>query len=80
MALMDGKCCTVTGGAGSLGLASATLLLAEGAKVMLVDRNQDDLDHAAAGLEIGDVLTVAADVTKAEDTQAYISQAVETWG
>lgn len=80
MALMDGKCCIITGGAGSLGLASAKLLLREGAKVMLVDRNSDDLDQAAAGLDSGDVLTAVADVTEAEDTQAYISQAVETWG
>lgn len=80
MALMDGKCCIVTGGAGSLGLASAKLLLREGAKVMLVDRNSDDLDQAAAGLDSGDVLTAVADVAEAEDTQAYISQAVETWG
>lgn len=80
MALMDGKCCIITGGAGSLGLASAKLLLREGAKVMLVDRNSDDLDQAAAGLDSGDVLTAVADVTEAEDTQAYISQAVERWG
>lgn len=80
MALMDGKCCIITGGAGSLGLASAKLLLREGAKVMLVDRNSDDLDQAAAGLDSGDVLTAVADVAEAEDTQAYISQAVETWG
>ena len=58
MALMDGKCCIVTGGAGSIGLASAALLLSEGAKVMLVDRSQGDLDQAAAGLDGGDVLTL----------------------
>ncbi|MDA1089496.1 MAG: SDR family NAD(P)-dependent oxidoreductase [Proteobacteria bacterium] len=80
MALMDGKCCIVTGGAGSLGLASAKVLLAEGAKVMLVDLSQDDLDKAAAELNSSDVLTAAADVTKAADTQAYINQAVEAWG
>ena len=77
MALMDGKCCIVTGGAGSIGLASAALLLSEGAKVMLVDRSQGDLDQAAAGLDGGDVLTAAADVTDAADTQGYISQAME---
>ena len=32
---MQGKVCVVTGGAGSIGLASAKLLHAEGAKVML---------------------------------------------
>lgn len=80
MALMDGKCCIVTGGAGNIGLASASLLLSEGAKVMLVDRSQGDLDQAAAGLDGGDVLTAAADVTDAADTKGYISQAMEAWG
>ena len=79
MALMDGKGCVITGGAGSLGLASAKALLAEGAKVLLVDQSQDDIDTAAAGLE-GEVLTHAADVTQAQDTQAYIAAAVDAWG
>ena len=79
MALMDGKGCVITGGAGSLGLASAKALLAEGAKVLLVDQSQDDIDTVAAGLE-GEVLTHAADVTQAQDTQAYIAAAVDAWG
>ncbi len=77
---MDGKCCIVTGGAGSLGLASAKLLAGEGAKVMLVDRNADDLARAAEALGSDDVLTAAADVTDAADTRAYIAQAMEAWG
>ena len=38
-------------------------LLAEGAKVLLVDQFQDALDDAAGGLA-GEVLTQVADVTK----------------
>jgi NAD(P)-dependent dehydrogenase (short-subunit alcohol dehydrogenase family) len=34
---LEGKTCVVTGGAGSIGLATARLFLAEGAQVMLVD-------------------------------------------
>src|SRR6266849_9399830 len=37
MGLLDGRVCVITGGAGSLGLASARRFLDEGAKVMLVD-------------------------------------------
>ena len=48
MGLVEGKTCIVTGGAGSLGLASARALLAEGAKVMLVDIDADKLAHAVA--------------------------------
>ena len=80
MALMDGKCCIVTGGAGSLGVASAKLLLREGAKVLLVDQNQDDLERAASALGPGDIQIATADVTKTTDTQAYIEQAISAWG
>ena len=79
MALMDGKGCVITGGAGSLGLASARVLLAEGAKVLLVDQSRDDLKAAADGLA-GEVLTQVADVTRCEDTEAYITRAVRAWG
>jgi NAD(P)-dependent dehydrogenase (short-subunit alcohol dehydrogenase family) len=41
MGIMDGKVCIITGGAGSVGLASASLLLQEGARVMLVDQNEE---------------------------------------
>lgn len=80
MALMDNKCCIITGGAGSLGLESARLLLSEGAKVLLVDRSQADLDTAAAALGGDNILTVAADVTDAAQTQAYIGKAIDSWG
>lgn len=80
MALMDNKCCIITGGAGSLGLASAKLLLSEGARVLLVDRSREDLDKAAEGLEEDKVLTATADVTDADQTKAYIGKAIDAWG
>ena len=53
MGIMTGKTCVVTGGAGSIGLASASLLHQEGARVMLVDRNAKGLEEAAANLIAG---------------------------
>ena len=47
MGMLDGKICIVTGGAGSLGLASARLLLKEGGRVMLVDNNGDELTQGS---------------------------------
>ena len=41
MGIMDSKVCIITGGAGSLGLAGAKLMLEEGAKVMLVDNSKE---------------------------------------
>ena len=82
MGIMEGKVCIVTGGAGSLGLASAMLLIKEGARVMLVDKQPKGLAKAAAALK-GDadfVSAVAADVSDAGQTKNYIDRTVEKWG
>ena len=90
MGIMTGKTCVVTGGAGSIGLASASLLRQEGARVMLVDRDVKSLREAAASLTAGAtagqagaaerVATVAANVADAEDTKRYLGETVRRWG
>jgi NAD(P)-dependent dehydrogenase (short-subunit alcohol dehydrogenase family) len=83
MAKLDGKVCIVTGGAGSLGLASARLFVAEGAKVMLVDLSTADLAKAASmlgGNSGSSVATAAADVTRAEDVRKFVDATVARWG
>jgi len=77
---LDGKVCVVTGAAGSLGLASVQRLLREGAKVLLVDREEAALAAAAKSLPMDRIATIAADVAKAEDTRRYIDAAVQRWG
>jgi len=47
--IMTGKTCVVTGGAGSIGLASAALLLEEGARVMLVGTEPEEPRRRAGG-------------------------------
>jgi len=82
MGIMNGKVCIVTGGAGSIGLASAALLLQEGAKVMLVGHNEDNLVRAAKTLAVGaDTLgIVKANVADTGDTQKYFTETVTRWG
>src|SRR5262245_29135098 len=81
MGVMDGKVCVVTGAAGSIGLASALLFAAEGARVMLVDRDQGELDTAARRFaDAGRVATCAADVADTAATRRYIAATVERWG
>jgi NAD(P)-dependent dehydrogenase (short-subunit alcohol dehydrogenase family) len=82
MGIVDGKVCVITGGGGSLGLASASLLLREGARVMLVDNNQENLTRAAKALNANADLigTVKADVTDTQETRKYINQTVAKWG
>ncbi len=80
MGLLDNKVCAITGGAGSVGLASARLFLKEGAKVMLVDLREADLARAAGELASGDLATCAADVSRSEDVRRYIDATVKRFG
>jgi NAD(P)-dependent dehydrogenase (short-subunit alcohol dehydrogenase family) len=80
MPLLQDKVCVITGGAGSLGLASARLFLSEGAKVMLVDLDEGGLAHAMRELADAKVDTVAADVSGAEGAKAYIERTVARFG
>lgn len=82
MGTMTGKVCVITGGAGSIGLESAKLLLQEGAKVMLVGRNEENLLRAAKNLNADpdSVATTKANVADTQETQNYIRQTVARWG
>jgi len=80
MGLLDNKVCVVTGGAGSLGLASAKLFAREGARVMLVDLKDDDLACAKAALGSPNVETCTADVSKADAVKNYIDRTVQAFG
>jgi NAD(P)-dependent dehydrogenase (short-subunit alcohol dehydrogenase family) len=76
---MQNKVCVITGGAGSIGAASAKLLRDEGAKVMLVDIDQAALQKTATGIG-GDVAWYAADVTKSDQVEAAIATTLERFG
>jgi NAD(P)-dependent dehydrogenase (short-subunit alcohol dehydrogenase family) len=81
MGALDGKVCIVTGGAGSIGFASARLFAEAGARVMLVDREAAALADAARRIGKPDrTATRAADVADAAATRAYIGETVERWG
>lgn len=80
MGLLTGKVAIVTGGAGSLGSATARLFLAEGARVMLVDRSAEDLGPVAAALDHPHVATCVADVTRAAEVERYVDATVARFG
>lgn len=82
MGIMNNKVCIVTGAAGSIGLASAQLLLQEGAKVMLVGRNEEHLNAALKVMKPYStfVAIMKADVSRADDTRKYINDTVSRWG
>jgi len=80
MGIMDGKHCVITGGAGSVGLASAKALAEAGATIMLVDRDIAALERAADSIGANNTLVVAADISKTSEVQAFVKQAAESWG
>lgn len=80
MGQLQDKVCIVTGGAGSIGLASARRFVAEGAKVMLVDLHEHQLRTAAAELPASQVAFMTGDVGRAQDVRAYVDATVERWG
>jgi NAD(P)-dependent dehydrogenase (short-subunit alcohol dehydrogenase family) len=74
---LDGKVALVTGGGSGIGAATARLFAAEGAKVALVDRNDEGLAKVAAGL---DAITIAADVSSDAEARAGVAKVMEKWG
>lgn len=80
MGRLQDKVCLVTGGAGSLGAATAKLFLAEGAKVMLADLEEAALRRTQAALGGGDLETVVCDVTRAASVDSAVEAVARRWG
>ena len=81
MKRLKDKVALITGGAAGIGLETARFFLGEGARVALVDLDEDDLSDAARDLgNPDDLLTIAADVSSVEDSNRYVAQTVETFG
>jgi NAD(P)-dependent dehydrogenase (short-subunit alcohol dehydrogenase family) len=76
---LSGKVAIVTGGSGGIGLATARLLVQEGASVLLVDLSEERLRDVAQPLG-PNVAWASADVSKAGDTQRYVAEAVSRFG
>ncbi len=82
--LMKNKVIIVTGAAMGLGLAASKVLALKGAKVVMVDFNDDALAKAASEIKSEvpevEILTIKADVSKEEDVKAYVDQSVQKFG
>ena len=80
IARLAGKSALITGGAGSIGLATAHSFVAEGARVLIVDLDRGELERAAASLGSDDVVFSVADVTSSEQVDAAVGRAVDEFG
>ena len=74
---LQGRHAVITGGASGIGLASARAFLREGARVILLDRDEAAL--AAAAAELG-VAGIAVDVAEPGSAQAAVDAAARTLG
>ena len=73
---LEDKVAVVTGSSKGIGKAIAVELAREGCRVALAARGEKDLEEAAEDVRrsgsSGDVLAVAADVTKADEVERLI--------
>jgi NAD(P)-dependent dehydrogenase (short-subunit alcohol dehydrogenase family) len=78
---LDGRVAVVTGAAGVIGAATMRLLAERGAKIVAVDRRQQDLQAAIRELPASaQALAVTADVTREDDVAGYVRAAVDQFG
>jgi len=77
--LMKGKIAAITGAASGIGLECARTLIAEGAKVVLVDRAQDKLEQLCR--ELGpNALPLVVDLLKPSDVSGMLPRILDIAG
>ena len=76
---ISGKVALITGGASGLGLATAKKLNENGAKIMLLDANEENLKKAKESIS-KDVSSCLANVTEEDSVAKAIKDTVEDFG
>jgi 3-oxoacyl-[acyl-carrier protein] reductase len=80
---LKGKVAIVTASSRGIGRAAAEALAAEGARIAMCARTTADVMAAAEQIRAhtgGEVLAVAADLTKADDIQRVVDRTAEAYG
>jgi NAD(P)-dependent dehydrogenase (short-subunit alcohol dehydrogenase family) len=81
MGMLDGKVLMITGAASGIGAAAARLFVAEGARVVLFDRDADGLERTVASLQTRDSgVAAAGDVTREADVAAALDACAARFG
>ena len=77
-----GRVAVITGGSRGLGLVMARQLAAEGARTVLLARDERELDRAKRLLEeehAAEVLAIPCDITRRDDVSAAVAQILDRW-
>lgn len=81
MGRLENKVAIITGAAGGIGKETAKAFLKEGAKVTLVDLDEEKLEEIKEDLSsFGELLVVPADVSKEDQVKNYVDKTVEVFG
>jgi NAD(P)-dependent dehydrogenase (short-subunit alcohol dehydrogenase family) len=80
MGRLDGKVTLITGAAGGIGAAAARRFVAEGARVVLVDRDEEGLAAVVKALEPRRVQAAWADLTDETAIVGVVETAVQRFG
>jgi len=79
MGLLDGKAAIVTGSARGIGRATAELMAAEGAKVLINDLDKDVAEQTASEVS-GETAVFAGDLTKEGAADELVAAGVDAFG
>ena len=74
------KIVVITGGSDGIGKALVAQFLALGAKVATCGRNENKLSLLASEFPSSNLYTAQVDVSKQEQSEAFIKQVVDNWG
>lgn len=80
MKRLENKVALITGGAAGIGKATAALFLEEGARIMLVDLNEEVLKATAEEFGNSQVAYCVADVSRSGDVKKYVQHTLDTFG
>jgi short-subunit dehydrogenase len=80
MSKFTDKIVVITGGSDGIGKALVAQFLALGAKVATCGRNENKLSLLAAEFPSSNLFTAQVDVSKQDESEAFIKQVVDNWG
>jgi NAD(P)-dependent dehydrogenase (short-subunit alcohol dehydrogenase family) len=82
MGKLDSRVALITGSGSGIGRATAKLFAKEGARLAIVDWVESSAGKVMAEIadQGGDAIAIAADVSKAADTQRMVNETLRRWG